>query len=130
MPDTLDAHLKRLRSLPAMAERAAPAIASAVERELRASIAAGTSPEGVAWAPTKDGRRALVHAGVALIVSHVGGQAIVAKVTGVEAMHSNGWVRGGIARPMLPKAGTIPAPVASAIDDVLAREFSRTMGGR
>jgi hypothetical protein len=71
-----------------------------------------------------------VNAAKALSVTHVGAEAIVAKITGVEAKHANGWVRGGIARPMLPVAGTIPDGVATAIDDALTREFSRTMDGR
>jgi hypothetical protein len=122
----LDRQLARLRALPSMVDRAAPAIVASVDAELRASIARGQSPDGVAWKLTKDGREPLKNAAKALSVERVG-HAIVATVEGVEARHSNGWVRGGIARPMLPKKMT--APLANAIDGALTQEFKRTMGG-
>jgi hypothetical protein len=124
----LDEHLARVRALPGLVTRAVPAVRDAVRAELRASIARGESPDGEKWAPTKTGKQALANAGNALSISSVG-TTVVASLSGPEALHNNGWVRGGVARPILPKSGTLPTRLGRAVGEAIADEFRRTMGG-
>lgn len=123
----LDRHIARVRALPGLVERAAPSAAAAVDAAMRASITAGAAPDGKAWEATQTGKRPLANAAAALSVSAVG-TAIVATVTGPEALHDRGWVRGGKRRQLLPEK--ITAPIATAIDGALSAEFARTMGER
>lgn len=54
----LAAYLQRLRSLPTLAERAAPEVAAALESEMTAQIARGEDPSGRKWKRTLQwGRR-------------------------------------------------------------------------
>lgn len=124
----LDEHIRRIRQLPELVDRAAPDIAKAVERELQAQIRRGETPSGRSWKPRADGGAALFNAGKALTVRAVG-KVIVARLTGPEARHHLGAVRGGIRRQILPTR-TIPADMADGIRETLAREFRKTMGVR
>jgi len=125
----LEAMIKRIREIPKLARRAAPEAAKAVRGVLDEQIAAGTSPTGERWAPRKaDGGRALEHAGDALAVAPIGTR-IFCKLSGPEARHDVGRVKGGTIRKILPSTG-IPPKMAEAISDVLDREFKAiTKGG-
>jgi hypothetical protein len=129
----IDAMLAKLRALPGMAERSAPEIAKALDGEIRRTIAAGTSPDGTPWKPTKDGRAPLRNAGEALTTRAIG-TVVLARLDGVEARHHLGAIRGSsksnwLARPILP-SNRIPTPVTTAIHTVLKTEFAKTAGGR
>jgi hypothetical protein len=125
----LEAMIKRIREIPNLARRAAPDAAKAVRGVLVEQIAEGTSPTGERWAPRKaDGGRALANAGDALTVAPLGTR-IFCKLSGVEARHDSGRVKGGTIRKILPGSG-IPPKMADAIGEVLDREFARvTKGG-
>lgn len=122
----LDAQIKKLRELGGMVDRAAPAIAKAVEGELRANVAAGVGPDGEPLTRTKDGRQPLERAGRAITVRALG-TVILAKVSGHHALHHLGRARGGVRRPLIPTA-KIPDPVTKAITKTLTAEFRKTMG--
>jgi hypothetical protein len=122
----LDQHIRRVRALGGLVSRSMPATRSAVDAELRAQIARGEAPDGTNWPATKDGRRPLAGAAKALAVSTVG-NALVATVSGPEALHHHGWVRGGVKRQILPTELT--PKIADAIGTALEQEFKRTMGG-
>lgn len=126
----LESMSAKLRALPGMVERAAPAVASALDAHLRRTIAAGTSADGTPWTPTKDGRRPLQNAAKALTTRAVG-TIVLARLEGVEARHHKGEVRGaekGLKRRILP-VGKIPQPVVGAMHGILRTEFQRTVGG-
>jgi hypothetical protein len=120
--------IRRVRGLERFPERAAPAIARALESELRRSIAAGAAPDGTAWKPTQDGRVPLRGAARALTVRATGAF-VLARLTGVEARHHFGWVRGGLARPILPTTSVLPSAVARAVTRAAVEEFRRAMDG-
>lgn len=123
----LDQQIERLRSLPGLVTRAAPAVALEMKRELASQASRGATPDGKAWAPTKDGRQALPKAAQNIDVE-ARGTVVVASVEGPYALHTQGRVRGGMRRQILP-TGATPAPMTAAIDRVVTAEFRKTMGG-
>jgi hypothetical protein len=125
----LERMIARIRAVPGIAKRAAPDAAEAVKEALARTMAAGTTPEGQAWAPRKDdGGRALVGAEAALYVAPVGTR-IYARLAGHVARHSRGIARGGVVRRMLPEKG-IPPAIGAAIKRVLNDHFRRAVEGR
>lgn len=118
--------IARLRRLPTLVHTAAPTVARVVEQEITAQIARGVGPDGRPWAPTQDGQQPLRNAAKALRVSSVG-NAVVATLTGVEARHHLGAVRGSVKREILP-TGRIPDPITRSIRTVVDAEFHKIMG--
>jgi len=123
----LDAQIARLRRLPTLVQSAAPGVARALELELQKQIAAGEGPGGAAWRPRADGSKPLQNAAKALTVTAVS-TVVIARITGVEARHHLGAVRGKVKRQILPTAG-LPQPMARAIETVVTREFTKIMHG-
>lgn len=124
----LEAQIRRLRELGKLVADAAPAVADAVGRELEQQIERGVGPDGTPWQLTQDGRQPLRGAARAVRTRALGNVVIV-EVTGVEARHHLGAVRGKVKRPIIPTR-SIPQPVAVAITKVIGERFDRTMGGR
>lgn len=122
----LRAQIARLRKLEGLTKDVAPKVARAVERELRAQIAAGKGPDGKPWKPRQDGGQPLRNAASALSVRAVG-DVIVVRLDGVEARHHLGAVRGGVRRQIIP-TGSMPDAVSRAIEQVVTREFRAVMG--
>jgi hypothetical protein len=123
----LEDWIERVESLGKLAAGIAPEIAVELDRELRANIAAGRGPDGIAWPPTKDGKPALRGAGKALTVRAVG-KVVLATLTGPEARHHLGAVRGGVRRQILPTT-TLPAPMVAAIQRFWTQRAAATMRG-
>ena len=120
--------IARLRSLPTLVNRAAPAVARAVAVEIVAQTKRGVGPDGKTWEPTEDGHTPLQHVEKDLSVRAVG-TVVVARLDGVHARHDVGAVRGGKRRQILP-SGALTEPISRAIDNVVTDEFKRTMGGQ
>ena len=119
---------RRLRSVAAVPEEAAPEVARELEQILAQNIDRSVGPDGEAWPPTKDGRKALLGAKGALSVRAVG-SVVVARLTGHHARHHLGAVRGAVRRRILP-TGKLPDPMTEAIRRVIVKRFERAMGGR
>lgn len=113
-PEVLSALAAKLRGLGHVAEELAAVGAPALRKELEANIAAGKGPDGEPWKPTLQGKQPLQHAAKALTVDAVG-TAIVATLTGPEALHDIGAARGHVQRRILPK-GQLNAPVIAALE--------------
>lgn len=126
----LDRMIARLRALPkALTRDVARDVAEALRTELVDQISRGEGPDGKPWQATQEGKVALRGAARALTVRAVGSH-IVARLTGIEARHNYGAVRGGVKRQILP-SDELPAPFARAIDKVIKRAFrDATAGGR
>lgn len=122
----MDRQIARLRTLSKFVATSATVVAVAVRRELASQIDAGVGPDGKSWPPTEGGGRALRGAAAALSVRAVG-TVVLATLTGVEARHHFGAVRGKVKREILP-TGKIPDPVTRAITRVLTGEFNAIMG--
>lgn len=101
-----------LRALPGLAKDAAPVAAKQVEAAIKATAAAGTSPDGEPWAPRKAGGRAMANAAGAVSVS-VNGTVLLIKLTGSEVFHHFG-VRGAPPRQVIPQ-GSMPKELGNAV---------------
>lgn len=109
-----------------VAREAAPEI----EKIVKATAAAGTTPEGEAWKPTKDGKRPLANAAHAVSARAVGA-VVQILLHGVEVIHNKGAGKTLPARRILPaSAAELPPAITKALEDAAARVFRRTMGGR
>jgi hypothetical protein len=125
----LDAMIRTLRHvggrelLREIAAEAAPD----VEKALRTTAAAGTTPTGDAWKPTQAGTRPLQHAPEHLRAEAVG-TSVRATLTGPDALHNYGAGRGRVRRQVLPDGGEPPPPVADAVRAAAERVFERVTG--
>lgn len=125
--DALQAQIRRLQDLPGAGERYAPEVAEVLQVGISRQIAAGTDPAGTPWQPTKEGKRPLQHAAGAL-TCFAAGNVVIAKLTGLEALHHMGAVKGKIRRQILPSA-QIPAPITAAISEVVTRRLRQDVTG-
>jgi hypothetical protein len=120
----LDAMIDRIKRLPeTMVKAAADDIAVFVRKQLAATIAAGESPDEDVWRRRKsDGSKALQNAMQAVQVGVADGPVVFAYLTGPEARHHRGWVRGGIKRQILPTE--LPAAWVPKIREILQQHFA------
>lgn len=122
----LQAEIDRLQNFPkAFIAEAAPKVAQALDTDLRAHIAAGQAPDGTPWPKTAEGAMALRGAGKALTV-RVLGTRILAKLTGPEALHDRGQVRGKVRRQILPSS-RLPDGITRAIRQINDQAFKKVM---
>jgi hypothetical protein len=121
----LDAEIARVRALGDLGNTVAPAVATALHDELARNITAGRSPDGEQLQRTREGKQPLRNAAKALTVRAIG-TTILAKLTGIEARHNNGGVRGGIKRPMLPSR-VMPQAVTATLRRVINAGFTKAM---
>lgn len=124
----LQAEIDNINALPAeLVKRSVPAIAKALEAEIGGNVAAARGPDGKPWARTKSGDAPLKNAAQHVSVRAVG-TVIIAEVSGVEAKHHKGQVKGGERRPIIP-VRSIPEPLTKAIRKVLGENFREIMAG-
>jgi hypothetical protein len=124
----LDAHIARLGGLQTFVRDAAPDCADACRTDLERTIKAGTTADGRAWKPKKEGDgKPLANAAAALVVVPIG-KRIYMRLKGPEARHHLGAVKGGTVRQIIP-VRTVPPSMAKVIKAVLERRFSEAMGG-
>lgn len=125
--DAMIATLRKLGKAPAdVAKEAAPL----VEAVLRENASAGVDPDsGAAWAPKKDGGRAMKNASAA-ITTKANGDLLVTTLKGPEVFHHYSKKKSEPQRRVIPDGGAgIPKNVAAAIDVAASRVFDRVMGG-
>jgi hypothetical protein len=109
----LERMIAKVRAAGQLGTDGLPDAAAEVQTELRASAAAGQSPDGKAWAPRKaDGGRAMAGAAGKITVAAIG-RAIWIRLTGPEVNHHFG-VRGAEPRNVIP-AGGLPAKLGNAV---------------
>lgn len=113
MSGELSELIRRVKRIPGLAVRAAPAVAEAVDASVRADLAAGRSPEGEAWAPRKqDGGRRLPNAAANAIVTRAIGTTIVQKTAGHYWAHNRGTSH-------VPRSGIIPQRITPKLADAI-----------
>lgn len=122
----LAAPLALLAALPGLATRAAPDVAVTLRKEIVAQTKRGEGPDGKKWKPGQEGVDVLQHVEKALRVT-ARGTTIVASLSGHNARHSLGAVRGGVRRQIMPTL-TLPDPVIRAIKAVIEAEIKATVG--
>ena len=109
---------------PDVARRASPL----VEQALKASAAAGTTPEGQAWAPKKTGGRAMPNAAKAIAVKAFP-TVVRVVLTGVEVFGHYGKGAMQVARKIIPDTGAMPKVVAEALKRASDEAFAKFFGG-
>lgn len=127
---SLDAMIVALEHLEKFQERLAPIFADEGKRMVAECIDTQSDPYGVPWEPSVTGRGPmLTNALAALTVSQSKrkGRALVfLKLSGVEAQHNFGQVKGGRKRMMLPKRS---APLPDKLRDrILQRMIAEFKG--
>lgn len=120
--DELRDTFRRLETLPADAAKLA---APLVERALKATASAGTTPDGQAWPAKKDGGAPLVHAADAIKTEAVG-TVVRTTLTGPTVFHHFG--AGSPRRQVIPDPGSIPAGVERALKTAADLAFDRAVG--
>jgi hypothetical protein len=99
-----------------------------VEAEVKKTAAAGTSPDGEAWAPRKkDGARPMVNA-AAHVSAKAFGPTIRVFLKGADVFHHYA-TRGEPRRQVIPEGAALPAGIARAIATGCARAFRELVGG-
>lgn len=126
--DALDAMIASCRKMETLVADAMPALTQTVRAESERTINAGTTAYGEQWQPTLTGDRPLQHAAKALTVLSVN-QTIYVTITGPEARHHLGRVKGGRKRGIIPERG-LPSTMANALRDVLAKAFDDAVAQR
>jgi hypothetical protein len=124
----LAAMIARIRSIPRLAEREAPAVARAIEAEITRTIAAGTDPSGKEWPLTLEGEVALPDAASVMRVAAVGTR-IYVFLRGAEARHHLGRARGRKLRQVIPTSSVLPDAMCDRIREVLAEGFREATYG-
>ncbi len=119
--EALDAMIASTSSLGSLVNDAMPALAKAVKQSVERTIAAGTTSYNEPWAPKQDGSRPLVNAAGALTVVP-NGRTIYVQLTGAEARHHLGRVKGKRKRGIIPERG-LPSAMANDMRAVLQRAF-------
>lgn len=122
----LDAMIAKIRAVGGLPGAAAHEAAPLVEAAVKKTAAAGTTPDGQPWKPTKDGGRPLVNAAAALSAKAIG---TVVQVTlkGVEVIHNFGDKRNP-KRQILPDGGAgIPKGIVDALVEGANRAFAKIM---
>ena len=123
----LEAMIDAAHELELLPQEVAKEAAPSIRQALEATILAGTAPDGTPWQPTQKGERPLKNAYKALDV-RVSGTAVIAEVTGIEAMHHLGLARGHVQRRLIPRAGEMPRGVVNAVKVAVERVKARVLG--
>lgn len=119
---SLTEKLERLRRIPEALEAARPKLVAVIKRHLTQANAAGLTPDGKPYQRTQDGHVPLRHGAKSLRVK-AAGSLLIARVQGIEALHSLGEARGEIQRSMLP-LGPIPPAMGAELSRVVMDHLS------
>lgn len=114
--------IEGFRKLPK--EATAEAIVDVVEEDVRSTISAGTTPDGVPWPERKVGGKALKNANGAVTVAAIDTKVIV-RLTGPEAVHHFG-TKKDPQRQVIPTA--IRPTLATRIKNRLFERFRKVLG--
>lgn len=108
-------------------------VAVVVKRDMAETLAAGTDAYGKAWPLVKSGERkgerALVDIAKAVKVKATE-DTVTITVSGINARHHYGNVKGGTERPSIPNKDAIPDKMAADIQAALGARFAEIMSGK
>ena len=123
---SLATFISRIRALENFAFDVAKESAPLVQDAQKKQTAAGLTPDGAPWAPTKDGSRALKDAADHLTARPVA-DTVEITLKGVDVFHDKGNARLP-KRQILPSAGKIPTYLANALHEGAKRAFDKRSG--
>jgi hypothetical protein len=116
-----------LASLDVLADDVAAAAVDPFRAELLGNIAANRSPGKNDWQPSKSGKPVLLGAGKALEVGS-SGPVLWARLTGPEARHHLGAVKGAVRRQILPGRGSLGG-ISKILKRIATAEWRKRFGG-
>lgn len=120
MAGEIDGMIASLEKLAKLGEDAAKHAAPFVDEAVKATAKAGTTPDGDAWKPKKDGGRALVHAADALSTK-ARGDLVTVTLRSPETFHNFSKKH---KRQILPDAGAeMPRNVVKALKKAADKAF-------
>jgi hypothetical protein len=130
----LDGLIASLRAVDQVGVAIATEARPLVEGVARKTASAGTDPEGGAWAPTKEGRKALPNAAsaVSVVVSGSTKAVLTLVLKGVYVYHQRSKNRSttkGLPRRLILDVETVPTEIADAIKGAAKRVIARTIRG-
>lgn len=118
------------RALEGLPELAAKKAAKKLEQALKATAAAGTTPDGKAWAPTKVGGRAMANASSHVRVMALG-PVVRVVLEGTDVFHHYGRGKTEVRRQVIPDAGAgVPELVARIVQEASDEAFAELTAGR
>lgn len=109
----LERMIAACRAFEGLPRDAAPIAARQVEATVKATAAAGTSPDGEAWAPRKKGGGRPMTGAAGAVSAAAVGTVVLIKLVGAYVFHHFG-VRGAEARPVIPR-GSMPDKLGNAV---------------
>jgi hypothetical protein len=122
--------IAKMRELGASGERVAKAAVPLVEAAVKATAAAGLSPNGKPWAARKDGKPALVNAAAA-VACRARGPVVQLYLQGTSTGSQKVQAVQNARRGILPAKGEGPPPVVvKALEEAGAKVFKEIVGGR
>lgn len=121
----LDAMIAQLRSLETLPEDCAKEVAKEAKNEIAKQVSEQDGPDGRPWIASKSGAPVLVNA-ASKIRSVAVESTVVLTITGVDARHHLGAVKGGRRRQILP-TNSLPDNLTRAIAKVVKKEFLSKM---
>jgi hypothetical protein len=126
----LEEMIDRARSLQGLHELAASKAAKKLAQALKATAAAGTTPDGKGWAPTKAGGRAMAGAAGHVRVMALG-PVVRVVLDGFEVYHHYGKGKTEVRRQVIPDAGAgVPELVARIVKEAADEAFAELTGTR
>ncbi len=120
--------IRQLRIIGKDARRLTAAEAAPLlERVVKQSAAAGTDPYGEAWAPKKDGTRAMPNAASA-VTADARGTSVTVRVKGGAAIENT--LKEGRRRQVVPSRDKgLPPSFVAALNEAASRAWQKAMGG-
>lgn len=106
----LNRMIAALEAIKHTPEQIAAIVRDELDAHLRATIAAQTTAYGEPWEPSKYGGPMLMNAAAAITYT-INGRKLRVRLTGIEAKHHFGAVRGGRKRPIIPNRPYLPDAV-------------------
>lgn len=126
--EALQSMIDSVNKLETLVADSMPALSKAVRTEVERTIAAGTTAYGEQWEATKKGERPLRKAAAAVVVMSVN-KTLYITLSGPEARHHLGRVKGGRKRGIIPERG-LPSTMADSMRAVLQRAFDEAVAAR
>ena len=125
---TLEEMIRNVAALERLPERTAAIAAEKLGELVARTAAAGTSPDGEAWAPRKEGGRAMVNA-AAHVSARAYGDVVRITLRGPDVFHQFG-TRGEPRRAVIPESGAaMPASVAQVLEQASRQAFEEITSG-
>lgn len=120
--DGIDAMIHQLGAIGDSANGIAKVAAPLMEAAVKKTAAAGTSPDGTPWRSKKDGDPALKNAAQS-VQGRAIGSVVELRLVGTATGDAKVQAIQNARRPILPKPGMAPAPVAEALQTAARQYF-------